>query len=85
MSDAEIEPSDDGRITFSSKEAARLVLRVGAVDAVGAARGLLPGPDLYTWFRARPDRLADGLHPDAEGSVEMSRLWAEAVSPLYPR
>jgi lysophospholipase L1-like esterase len=56
-----------------------------AVDSVAKARGLLPGPDLYTWFRAHPDRLLDGLHPDAEGSIEMSRLWAEAVAPLYPR
>jgi lysophospholipase L1-like esterase len=56
-----------------------------AVDSVAKARGLLPGPDLYTWFRAHPDRLADGLHPDAEGSIEMSRLWADAVAPLYPR
>jgi len=57
----------------------------GAVDSVAGARKLLPGPDLYASFRARPDRLADGLHPDAEGSIEMSRLWAEAVAPLYPR
>jgi lysophospholipase L1-like esterase len=56
-----------------------------AVEAVAAAHQLLPGPDLYAWFRARPAQLADGLHPDAEGSVEMSRLWAEAVAPLYPR
>jgi lysophospholipase L1-like esterase len=56
-----------------------------AVEAVVAEQGLLPGPDLYGWFRAHPERLADGLHPDAQGSVEMSRLWAEAVAPLYPR
>jgi lysophospholipase L1-like esterase len=56
-----------------------------AVDAVVAEHGLLPGPDVYGWFRARPERLADGLHPDARGSVETSRLWAEAVAPLYPR
>jgi len=56
-----------------------------ALDRVGAARGLLPGPDLDAWFRARPERLEDGLHPDAEGSVAVSRLFAEAVAPLYPR
>ncbi len=55
-----------------------------ALDLVAAQRNLLPGPDLYAWFRARPERLADGLHPDAEGSVEMSRLWADAAAPLYP-
>jgi lysophospholipase L1-like esterase len=56
-----------------------------ALDGLTAARGLLPGPDLDTWFRARPERLADGLHPDAEGSLAMIRLWAEAVDRLYPR
>jgi lysophospholipase L1-like esterase len=56
-----------------------------AVDAVAARRGLLPGPDLYPFFRAHPERLADGLHPDDAGAIEMSRLWAEAVAPLYPR
>jgi acyl-CoA thioesterase I len=54
------------------------------VDEVTAELGLLPGPDLYAWFKAHPERLADGLHPDAAGSGEMIRLWAEAVAPLYP-
>ena len=56
-----------------------------ALDEVVRARGLLPGPDLDAWFRARPERLEDGLHPDAEGSIAASRLWAEAVGSLYPR
>jgi lysophospholipase L1-like esterase len=55
------------------------------VDAVTREEGLLPGPDLYTYFKAHPERLQDGLHPDDAGSVEMSRLWAEAVDRLYPR
>jgi acyl-CoA thioesterase-1 len=55
-----------------------------AVDAVAGGRRLLPGPDLFGWFRERPERLADGLHPDDAGAVEMSRLWADAVAPLYP-
>jgi lysophospholipase L1-like esterase len=54
------------------------------VDEVVAAHGLLPGPDLDAWFRARPERLEDGLHPDAQGAVATSRLWAEAMAPLYP-
>jgi lysophospholipase L1-like esterase len=56
-----------------------------ALDEVVAARGLLPGPDLDAWFRARPERLEDGLHPDARGAIATSRLWADAVAPLYPR
>ena len=54
------------------------------VDEVTAALGLLPGPDLYAWFKAHPEQLRDGLHPDDRGAVEMSRLWAEAAAPLYP-
>jgi lysophospholipase L1-like esterase len=56
-----------------------------ALDRVVTERGLLPGPDPYGWFRERPERLADGLHPDDAGSIAMSRLWAESVAPLYPR
>ena len=53
------------------------------VDEVTARLGLLPGPDLYGWSRAHPERLTDGLHPDDAGAVEVIRLWAEAVAPLY--
>jgi lysophospholipase L1-like esterase len=73
------------RIPYRSDGAAAHVDRlVGAVDQVTAELGMLPGPDLDSWFKAHPERLADGLHPDDRGSVEMIRLWAEAVAPLYP-
>jgi lysophospholipase L1-like esterase len=55
------------------------------VDDVTAELGLLPGPDLHGFFAAHPERLADGLHPDEEGAVQMIRLWAEAMAPLYAR
>jgi lysophospholipase L1-like esterase len=55
-----------------------------AVDDVTAKLGLLPGPDLHGYFASHRERLTDGLHPDDAGSVEMIRLWAEAVAPLYP-
>ena len=55
------------------------------VDAVTREEDLLPGPDLYGWFRAHPGRLADGLHPDPAGAVEVIRMWADAVEPLYRR
>ncbi len=66
-----------------SKEdfAARLA---AVVDRVNAELGLLPGPDLYSWYKTHPERLTDGLHPDDEGAREMIRLWAEAAAPLYP-
>jgi lysophospholipase L1-like esterase len=55
-----------------------------ALDEVVRAAGLGPGPDLYGWFKAHPERLRDGLHPDDAGAIELNRLWAEAVAPLYP-
>ena len=48
------------------------------------AAGLLPGPDLYAWFRANPGELRDGLHPTDRGAVETARLWADSAAPLYP-
>jgi acyl-CoA thioesterase I len=54
------------------------------VDQLIRERGLIPGPDLYGWFKARPGRLHDGLHPDGPGSVDMSREFARAAAPLYP-
>ncbi len=55
-----------------------------AVDEVAREHGLLPGPDLHSWFKARPEDLRDTLHPNDAGSVAMSWLWAEAARPLYP-
>ncbi|HTN51144.1 MAG TPA: GDSL-type esterase/lipase family protein [Anaeromyxobacter sp.] len=74
------------RIPYQTKYAEDYVAPKNVrLDQVVAARGLLPGPDLYRWFRQRPERLADGLHPDDAGAVATSRLWAEAAAPLYPR
>src|SRR6266545_2729918 len=74
------------RLPYQTKYGADFVKpKNAALDEVVRARGLLPGPDLDAWFRARPERLEDGLHPDAEGSVAASRLWADAVGTLYPR
>jgi len=53
------------------------------VDEVTRARGLLPGPDLYGWFKAHPEQLTDSLHMDDAGSRAFQRLWAEAADALY--
>ena len=54
------------------------------IDEVAAANGLLPGPDLYTWFSNTPGQIGpDGIHPTDAGAVSMNRLWAQAVSSLY--
>lgn len=74
------------RIPFRADAKEDFAARLNAVvDAVTREQGLVPGPDLYAWFKAHPERLMDGLHPDDAGSVEMSRLWAEAADRLYPK
>ena len=73
------------RIPFRTDAKEDFAARLNAVvDAVTREQRLLPGPDLHAWFRAHPERLMDGLHPDPAGAVEMIRLWVEAVAPLYP-
>ncbi len=73
---------------------ARIPFRVGSpedfaarlnavVDEVTVRFGLVPGPDLYSWFEQHPGQLPDGLHPDDEGSREAIRRWAAAAEPLY--
>jgi acyl-CoA thioesterase-1 len=75
-----------GRIPFQTVYGQDFAAPKNAVlDEVVAGRGLLPGPDLYAWFKAHPERLADGLHPDARGVVETSERWAEATAALYPQ
>jgi lysophospholipase L1-like esterase len=72
------------RVPYRSDSRQDFPARLAAVvDEVTREECLVPGPDLYAWFRAHPERLADGLHPDVAGSVEMIRLWAEAMAPLY--
>ncbi len=74
------------RIPFRADAREDFALRLDAVvDQVTREERLLPGPDLYAFFRAHPERLVDGLHPDPAGAVEAIRLWAEAVAPLYAR
>lgn len=55
-----------------------------ALDAVVQKHRLRPGPDFYAHFKAHPEQLRDGLHPDEDGAREMHRLWAEAMRDLYP-
>jgi lysophospholipase L1-like esterase len=74
------------RIPFQTKyDQDYVAVKNQVIDQLVAERGLLPGPDLYGWFKARPGRLHDGLHPDGPGSVDMSRQFALSAAPLYPR
>jgi lysophospholipase L1-like esterase len=72
------------RVPYRSDSKEDRAARLAAVvDAVTREECLVPGPDLYAWFEAHPERLMDGLHPDPAGAVEQIRLWAEAMAPLY--
>jgi lysophospholipase L1-like esterase len=73
------------RIPFQTKyDQDYVAVKNQVIDQLVLEHGLIPGPDLYGWFKARPDRLHDGLHPDDPGSVDMSREFARAAAPLYP-
>jgi lysophospholipase L1-like esterase len=53
---------------------------LAAIDSLTAKNGLVPGPDLYTYFLAHPTELnSDGVHPNATGAASIQRLWAEAM------
>jgi acyl-CoA thioesterase I len=54
------------------------------IDRLQTKYELPCGPDLYGWFRAHPEQLGDCVHPNQTGYKEMNRLWAEAMSVLYP-
>ncbi|HET9037272.1 MAG TPA: hypothetical protein VFN45_13745, partial [Myxococcaceae bacterium] len=70
------------RIPFSTGKDVRNLNE--QVDAVVKKFKLHPGPDLYSWFKAHPDQLRDGLHANDEGARSVQRLWAEAMRDLYP-
>jgi acyl-CoA thioesterase-1 len=54
------------------------------IDRVTARDQLLPGPNLYAWFKANPGELGpDGVHPTDAGARSINRLWYEALRPLY--
>lgn len=74
------------RIPFAAKGPADVDVRAlnSAIDRVAARNGLLPGPDLYTWFSTHPGELGpDGVHPSNVGTRSINRLWYEALRTLY--
>ncbi|MCE9579199.1 MAG: hypothetical protein K8W52_39110 [Deltaproteobacteria bacterium] len=54
------------------------------VDRVVAETGAIAGPDLYAYFRAHPDQLADQIHPGALGARAMNELWSAIALAHYP-
>ena len=73
-------------IPFATKGPADADVRAlnSVIDRVTARNGLLPGPDLYAWFKEHPDELGeDGVHPSEAGTRSINRLWFEALRPLY--
>lgn len=72
------------RIPYKTGGEAYLPAFNAEIDAVRAEFGLGPAPDLYAWFIAHQEQLADGVHPTEDGSRAMNLLWAQAVRDLYP-
>jgi lysophospholipase L1-like esterase len=75
-----------GRIPYAAKGPDDADVRAlnAVIDRVAARNGLMPGPDLYEWFRAHPGELSvDGVHPSDAGTRSINRLWYEALRPLY--
>jgi acyl-CoA thioesterase I len=55
-----------------------------AIDELRAQKGFFAGPDLYAWFAAHSGELGpDHEHPSDTGEASITRLWSEAVTPLY--
>ena len=71
------------RIPFAPHEHDGVPKFNAAIDGIAKKNGLTPGPDLYAHFKAHPEELEDGLHPNDAGIVSINRLWAEAVDSLY--
>ena len=71
------------RIPFAPKEHDGVGAFNAVVDRVTKDEGLVTGPDLYAHFKAHPDELSDGLHPNDKGIQSINRLWAQALEALY--
>jgi lysophospholipase L1-like esterase len=54
------------------------------IDRLQAKYQLPCGPDLYAYFAAHPEQLADCVHPNSTGYKQMNQLWADAARALYP-
>ncbi len=40
-------------------------------------------PDLYTYFRNNPSKLADHIHPTGQGYISMATLWYQALTDQF--
>jgi lysophospholipase L1-like esterase len=54
------------------------------IDNLVVSNRILAGPDCYTFFKANPNQLSDGLHPNDAGMRSYNLLWSQAMRPLYP-
>ena len=55
-----------------------------AIDQLVASNHIIAGPDCYTFFKAHPEQLSDGLHPNDAGIRSYNLLWFQAMRHLYP-
>lgn len=54
------------------------------IDDLTKENNLIPGPDLFSWFKDNPQGLSsDGVHPSEIGCAKIQELWAQKMDSLY--
>jgi acyl-CoA thioesterase I len=72
-------------ISYASDGGHNYVTNFNAViDDLVLSNRILAGPDCYTFFKANPSQLSDGLHPNDAGMRSYNLLWSQAMRHLYP-
>lgn len=62
---------------------ARLKLYMGVVDILAREKGVVKGDTkAFSYFQQHQELLLDGVHPNAEGNVQLGRLWANAYEKI---
>jgi acyl-CoA thioesterase-1 len=73
------------RLPYSEQAKTTLPQFNTIIDKISTDKKLPCGPDLYDWFRVHPEQVSvDGVHPSEVGYRSINKLWAEAMSRLYP-
>jgi len=61
----------------------RLKLYMGVIDVLAREKGVVKGDSkAFGYFQKHQELLLDGVHPNAEGNVELGRLWANAYEKI---
>lgn len=61
----------------------RLKLYMGVIDILAREKGVVKGDSkAFSYFQQHQELLLDGVHPNAEGNVQLGRLWANAYEKI---